>query len=273
MDWDQIRHFWHQIQDLLINLNSELKIPTILRILLYSLLGFIVASVFSKLVTYATKNHISAHHSMLSRRVTFYAILLITIMLIAKHLGFDLSTLMAGAGIGAAAVAFASQTGISNVISGFFLIGEKPFIIGDVLQINDVLGEVLSVGLLSISIRTRDNTLVRIPNEMLLKSQFQNISRFPIRRLDIRFKVSNKEDIAQLREYLLELAAQNSLCLETPNPELQFVEFSDIGLLLQFSVWAKQSSFFDLKTELLIQIQEKLKQENIDLPTCYLYQN
>ena len=273
MNLETIKHHWHQIQDSLIAFNSQFKIQAIMTSLVWLISSFILASLLSRFTAQALKNHISQHHTMVMRRMTFYLILLTGAMMLAKHLGFDLTTLWAGAGIGAAAVAFASQTGISNVISGFFLIGEKPFVIGDTLCINEIIGDVLSIGLLSINIRTRDNTLVRIPNEMLLKSQFQNLSRFPIRRVEIRFKIHYQEDFGKIKNLLLNLASEHSLCLETPSPELVCLEFSDVGLLIQLAVWAKQSSVFDLKTELMAQIQDKLKGQKIDLPTNYFVQD
>lgn len=270
MNLDTLKHVWYQIQELMVGFNSRFKIQTIVTSLTWLILSFMLASLLSRFASQALKNHISEHHAMVMRRMSFYLILLTGAMMLAKHLGFDLSTLWAGAGIGAAAVAFASQAGISNVISGFFLIGEKPFVIGDTLAVNEVVGEVLSIGLLAINIRTKDNTLVRIPNEMLLKSQFQNLSRFPIRRIEIRLKIHYQEDFSKIKTLLLNTAMEHPLCLETPSPELVCVEFSDVGILLQLAVWAKQSSFFDLKTELIAHIQQKLRGHKIDLPTNYL---
>ena len=76
---------------------------------------------------------------------------------------------------------FASQTSVSNIISGIFLISEQPFQVGDLIKVGETKGVVLSIDLLSIKLRTFDNQLVRIPNENLIKNELSNITRFPIR--------------------------------------------------------------------------------------------
>ncbi|MEZ4461280.1 MAG: mechanosensitive ion channel [bacterium] len=83
------------------------------------------------------------------------------------------------------------------MISGLFLLGERPFVVGDTLQINDTVGEVVSIDLLSVTIRTFDNLAVRVPNETLLKTTFSEPDAFlPIRPLDILLGVAYREDRA-----------------------------------------------------------------------------
>jgi small-conductance mechanosensitive channel len=218
------------------------------------------------------EKHISAHHSQLLRRITFYIGLIFSFILPLKASGIDITALLEAAGIAAgiitAAVAFASQTSISNFLSGVFLIAEKPFVIGDYVAVDDTLGEVLSIDLLSVKIRTKDNILVRIPNEMLLKSKFRNVSRFPIRRFDMKLRVAFNEDLPKVKRILLDIAKHNPLCLVTPGPELSFIEFSDSAAILQFSVWGKQATFTNLQTNIQMEIQAALAANQIKLPSA-----
>lgn len=143
---------------------------------------------------------------------------------------------------------------------------EKPFVIGDYVSINDSSGEVLSIDLLSVKIRSKDNKFLRIPNETLLKSQFCNISRFPIRRCDIKIRVAFNENLFKIKELLIETAAKNPLCLASPAPSFQFLEFGEMGPIIQFSIWSKQSTFDELATQLQMEIQTALVAANIQLP-------
>lgn len=250
---------------------ENFEFATIIRVTIYVALGIVITLYVSRIVGRVSEKHISAHHSQLLRRLTFYICLLFTIILPLKASGIDITGLLAAAGIAAgfitAAIAFASQTSISNFLSGVFLIAEKPFVVGDYVSVDDTLGEVLSIDLLSVKIRTKDNILVRIPNEMLLKSKFRNVSRFPIRRCDIKLRVSFTEDLQKLKIILMDTAKQNPLCLVSPPPELTFIEFGDSAILLQFSVWCKQVSFNLFQTNIQMEIQAALTAHNIELPS------
>jgi small-conductance mechanosensitive channel len=147
-----------------------------------------------------------------------------------------------------------------------FLIAEKPFMVGDWVKMDDLLGEILSIDLLSVKIRTKDNTFIRIPNETLLKSQFKNVSRFPIRRLDVRLRVGFKENLEKVKQVLMEVAANNPHALASPAPELNLLEFGDVGTSLQFSVWSKQASFSNLQTNIQMEIHAALNANHIDIP-------
>jgi len=244
----------------------------ILKLSSYIVIGILLTLYMCRLVGKVSARHFSAHHSQLLRRITFYIGLVLSFVFPLHAFGVNVTGLLEAAGIAAgivtAAVAFASQTSISNFLSGMFLIVEKPFEVGDFVRINnDTLGEVLSIDLLSVKIRTKDNIFVRIPNESLLKSQFENVTRFPIRRCDIKLHMSFNEDLQKLKKILLEVAKQNSLCLVSPAPELLFLEFGEAALQLQFSVWGKQISFTSLQTSIQTDIQTAFNKYDIRLPS------
>ncbi|HEV2523820.1 MAG TPA: mechanosensitive ion channel family protein [Gammaproteobacteria bacterium] len=242
----------------------------ILRLSSYIVIGILLTLYICRFVGKVSARHFSAHHSQLLRRITFYIGLVLSFVFPLRASGVNVTGLLEAAGIAAgivtAAVAFASQTSISNFLSGMFLIVEKPFEVGDFVRINETLGEVLSIDLLSVKIRTKDNIFVRIPNESLLKSQFENVTRFPIRRCDIKLYMGFNEDLQKLKKILLEVAKQNSLCLVSPAPELSFLEFGEAALKLQFSVWGKQTSFNSLQTSIQTDIQTAFNKYDIRLP-------
>src|SRR5208283_1440362 len=146
---------------------------------------------------------------MVVRKIISYSGFVLVLMAVLAELGVKLTALLGAAGIVGIAVGFASQTSVSNIISGLFLISEKPFAIGDVIKIGGTTGIIQSIDLLSIKIRTFDNMFVRIPNEKILTSEVTNITRFPIRRMDITLQVSYDEDLDRVRTVLNEIAVAN----------------------------------------------------------------
>jgi len=238
----------------------------IVRSIVLIVVGFILAKVASTVTRRFAAKRFSVHHATLARRIAFYTVLVIFAVMALHQLGFDLGVLLGAAGIFSVAIGFASQTAASNLISGLFLIGEKTFSVKDVIKIGDTIGEVLSIDLLSIKLRTFDNLFVRIPNEAVMKSEVTTLTRFPIRRADIKVGVAYREDIGRVRDELMRIAAQNPLCLDEPEPLFIFLGFGDSSLDIQFSVWTARENFLALKNSIQEEIKVGFDAAGIEIP-------
>jgi small-conductance mechanosensitive channel len=230
------------------------------------LIGLVLGRLLASAAVRALSGKLDAHRAMIVRRAVFYAVLALAVASALNQLGFQLGVLLGAAGVLSVAIGFASQTSASNLISGLFLVGERPFGIGDVIRVGATSGEVLSVDLLSVKLRTFDNLFVRIPNETLIKSEVVNLSRFPIRRIDLLLGIAYKEDIARVRALLLAIAEDDPLCLEEPKPLFIVVGFGASSIDLQFSVWAKRENFLEVKNALYEQIKAGFDREGIEIP-------
>lgn len=203
---------------------------------------------------------------LVSGKVVFYAGLVLILVSALRELGIELTPLLGAAGIVGIAVGFASQTSVSNMISGLFLIAEQPFAVDDLVEVEDTVGRVLSIDLMSVKIRTFDNRYVRIPNETLIKSQVTTITRFPIRRMDIPVGVAYREDIPRVREVLLDVVAQNPQALMEPAPVVWFEGFGSSSIDLRLTVWAPREIVFKLRNTLQEEIKARLDAEGIEIP-------
>jgi small-conductance mechanosensitive channel len=229
-------------------------------------LGLLFASIASRLVNRLAVKRFSTHHLHLTRRLVFYGVLGLFVASALRELGFSLAVLMGAAGVLTVAIGFASQTSASNLISGLFLIGERPFEVGDVIRVGTTTGEVLSIDALSVKLRTFDNLFVRIPNEKLIKSEVTTLTRFPIRRFDLMLGVAYKESIDSVREVLQEVAEKNTLCLDDPPPLFIFRGFGESSLDIQFSIWAKRENFLPLRNAITEEIKHAFDQAGIEIP-------
>ena len=179
---------------------------TAIRAILLIILGYIVGRITSAAIARLLQNEMSSHGIQLLKRAVFYGIFGLLIISALKEFGFDLSVVLGAAGILTIAIGFASQTSASNLISGLFLMIERPFSITDVIRVGSTTGEVISIDLLSVKLRTYDNLFVRIPNETMIKSEVTTITKFPIRRADLLVGVAYKENIEKVKELLAEVA-------------------------------------------------------------------
>ena len=239
---------------------------TAIRAILLIILGYIVGRITSAAIARLLQNEMSSHGIQLLKRAVFYGIFGLLIISALKEFGFDLSVVLGAAGILTIAIGFASQTSASNLISGLFLMIERPFSITDVIRVGSTTGEVISIDLLSVKLRTYDNLFVRIPNETMIKSEVTTITKFPIRRADLLVGVAYKENIEKVKELLAEVARTNPLCLEEPAPLFIFTGFGNSSIDIQFSVWAKRENFLAMKNGIYEEIKNTFDQHNIEIP-------
>ena len=230
------------------------------------IIGFIIARLLSSAIANLVKHKMTAHGQLFLKRTIFYGILILVSISALDNIGIDLSILVGAAGIFTVALGFASQTSASNLISGLFLMIERPFSITDVIRVNDITGEVISIDLLSVKLRTFDNLFVRIPNESMIKSAVTTLTKYPIRRADLKIGIAYKEDIEQVRSILMAIATKNLICLEEPAPIFILTGFGSSSVDIQFSVWSRRENFLAMKNEMYMEIKKTFDQQGIEIP-------
>jgi len=235
----------------------------ILRFLAITVGGLALLKLLSMLTARLTRNRLTPQGRMVAQKAVVYAGGVIVLLNVLALLGVNLNALLGAAGIAGIAIGFASQTSISNLISGLFLISEKPFSVGDVIQAGDTTGVVLSIDLMSVKIRTFDNQFARIPNQELLNAKLTNVTRFPIRRMDIPIRVAYTTDIRRVREVLLELARSNPWCLDEPEPLILLSAFGENALEFLLGLWFVKDDFLKLKNSIMQEIKERFDAEGI----------
>jgi small-conductance mechanosensitive channel len=246
----------------------------LVRAVLILVVGILVARLASKAAARGLRRRASAQEAMLVRRLSYYVLLALVVTSALHQLGFNLGVLLGAAGVLTVALGFASQTSVSNLISGLFLIAERSFVVGDLLDVNGRLGFVISIDLLSVKLRTFDNLMMRVPNEEMIKTTVLNLTRFPIRRLDLQVGVAYKEDTERVRKILFDVADRNPICLDEPAPLFIYKGYGDSALELQFSVWAKREfsvwakreNFLVLRNTMQEEIKRAFDEHGIEIP-------
>lgn len=254
-NWDYFSQFF-----------SPERLSLLLRVALLLIAGIPGVYFLSKWSRQYITKRFTAQQGMISGKVIHYGGLAIIIIMVLWELGFELGPLLGAAGIIGIAIGFASQTSISNVISGVFLIAEQPFVVNDIIKIGNITGQVLSIDILSVKLRTFDNQFVRIPNETILKSEVTTITRFPIRRADLIVSVAYKEDIGRVKEILKQIAHDNPLCLQEPEPLIIFQGFGSSSIDLQFSVWAAREDWLNMKNQIYEEVKKRFDREGVEIP-------
>lgn len=242
----------------------------VLRAAIILVIGLLIASVSSRWARRAALRYSDLQRAMLAKRIVYYTILVLVLVSVLRELGFSLGVVLGAAGVLSVAIGFASQTAASNLISGLFLIAEKPFVIGDFITVGGTTGEVLSIDLLSVKLRTFDNLYVRVPNQSLMQSEITNLSRLPLRRYDLAVGVAYKEDMDRVCDILLQVASDNPLSLEDPAPLIIFLGYGDSSIDFQLSVWGKRENYLPLRNSIAEDVKRAFDREGIEIPFPHL---
>jgi small-conductance mechanosensitive channel len=252
--------------DVLSNLVRSVEPLRALRTGLWLFLGLPVVLFASRRMTRWLSDHTSGQQGLVVGKLILYSGVPLVLIVALWELGFSLAPLLGAAGVLGIAVGFASQTSISNVISGLFLLGERPFQVDDIIQVGATVGRVISIDTLSVKLCTFDNRFIRIPNETLVRSEVITITRFPIRRLDIGLRISYKESIGRVREVLLDTARQNPRVLVEPESVVFLDSFGESGMEVRLTVWTVTDNYFTLKNTLVEEIKVRFDAEGIRVP-------
>ena len=228
--------------------------------------GFIVISALNRVALRLAGPRLGSQGVMVLKKLIRYLGFAFVCILALNQVGLNLGAILGAAGVAGIAIGFAAQTSLSNIISGFFLIGERPFELGDIIEVDGISGTVDSIGLLSLTLRTFDNRSVRIPNETLVKTKVINVTRHPIRRFNLDIGVAYDENIGHVLNVLRDVAEGNIQCLDEPEPLIVFTGFGDSSLNFLLGAWCLQEDYGTLRNSLPRELKERFDAEDIEIP-------
>ncbi len=196
-----------------------------------------------------------------------YFIIAFGFVLALSSLGIDLSkfNLMAGAlGLG---IGFGLQSVISNFVSGLILVFERPILLGDVIEVNNLLGTVNRIGIRSSSIRTFDGSEIIVPNNNLISNDLINWTLSDkIKRVEILIGTTYDSDPNEILKILFNVAIENKDTLKNPPPMALFDEFGDSSLNFKLRFWVDYEVGLQVKSDVSIGIYNRFKELGIEIP-------
>ncbi len=195
------------------------------------------------------------------------------LLLALNELEIELVGLMASLALFSLILGFAMQQTIGNIMNSFMLAIDRPFEVGDRIEVEGVLGSVVSVGILSTKILTREEKLVVIPNNTLVESTLVNHARGGgdgmARRISLVLDigVDYREDIAHVKYTLLNVAKDCPYVIKSPKPVVLLTELGDYSKMFKLFSWVKDyTDELIARDWLLSEIDEQFATENIVIP-------
>ena len=197
-------------------------------------------------------------------------VFILSLLFILQNIGWNITSLLAGLGIGGLAFALAAQETISNLFGSFTIFSDRCFHIGDWVRIGDVEGMVEEVGFRSTRIRRFDHALVTMPNSKFIKSEVINFSEMKKRRIKFNLGVSYKTTAEQMTNVVegIKKIIDGDARFERSFYMVHFTEFGAYSLDILIYCFTKTTiwnEYLSMREEFNLKIMKLLEELNVEI--------
>jgi len=233
------------------------------------LAGFAVARISKSLFNKYYAPVLPEHTAKNFGKMIYFGIIIISFLVFTTSTGIDFSGLLVAGGILGIVIGFATQSVVSNLISGIFLLIEKPAKQGDSIELPDsgIAGSFVDVNAFSTRVRKFDGTIMRIPNEKFFTSNIRVLSDSPVRRHETTIGIAYKEDIDAAIEVLKKtICSRIPYVLHEPEPSFRVDELGDSSINISIFVWHPKEDWGKVAPILLKFAKNALDDAGIEIP-------
>jgi small-conductance mechanosensitive channel len=227
--------------------------------------SLIAARVITLYLKRSFKDKIERDHLEVIVKIIRYGILAVAVIWVFTLLGLNLSGLLVAGGVAGIVIGFASQSIVGNLISGIFLMIERPLKIGEAVSIGDTAGYVEEINIISTNIRKYDGLYVRIPNQDVFTSSITNLVAHVARRFEYVVGIRYSDDADHAIEIIKSLLADEPFILFEPEPSIFVDELGDNAVNIMVRPWAPVNEWWSMKMKLLWKIKTTLEDQGIEI--------
>lgn len=170
-----------------------------------------------------------------------YAVLAVALVTAASQFDVNVSSLLAGLGVAGLAVSFAAQDTFGNIISGITLVIDKPFVVGDWVEVGGVHAHVTKIRLRTTTLSTFDNQTIVVPNKQIAQERIINYTLMPRIRVRVAVGIAYKEDIRTARQVILATLAGDQDVLAEPGPQVVVTGLGSSSVDLELRFWIEEA--------------------------------
>lgn len=246
--------------------DGTVTMGSVLKFILILSLSTFLAKILSLYLRRCLKDRVSKDAGETIIKILYYGMLTIVFFSNLRLIGINPSGFLLAGGVAGIVFGFASQNIVGNLVSGFFLMVERPIKIGDQVQISDVSGYVIDIRIISTLIRTYDGLLVRIPNQQVFTTNITNIVEHPVRRFEHTIRIRYSDDANAAIFLIKDLIDKEPFALLNPSPSVFVNDLGDSSVNITVRIWAPVNEWFGIKTRILWDIKQTLEENGIESP-------
>ena len=207
-------------------------------------------------------------------RFSGFAVYVTAIILALDTVGVNVMPFIAGAGIAGVAIGFAAKDTLSNIIAGILLIIDRPFEVGDRIEVwnapagSATWGDVIDIGLRATKIRTTDNIVIIIPNNEIMLRDIINYTIINSKiRVRINIGIAYDANMRRAKEVILDVARSTEWVSETPPPKVVVRKFGESAVDLQLRVWIEEARRrMDTISYITDKVKDAFDEAGIEIP-------
>lgn len=183
------------------------------------------------------------------------------------ELGINTASLVASLGVAGLTIGFAARDVLSNLISGVFIFWDRPFVLGDLIEIEGKYGRVDRITLRSTRVVTVDGKMLAIPNSEVVNSTVASYTNFPHLRIEASATIGVNEDLGRVRSILLDLVLGDDDYMEDPAPEVVVAELNDYNVKVTLRAWIHEERMHVAKRfDMRERVFERLRSVGVEMP-------
>lgn len=197
-----------------------------------------------------------------------YFVYVIAILMALEALGFTLTIIWGGAAALLVGVGLGLQETFKDLFSGVILLFERRAEVGDVVEVDGLIGTVKRIGVRTSLVETRDNIVVIVPNSRLIVQQFTNWSHNDNKaRFYVKVGVAYGSDTELVKNILLDTARSNAEVIRHPAPFVRFMDFGNSSLDFELHFWSHEFiRIEDVKSDIRFEIDRAFREQGVTIP-------
>ncbi|MBR58311.1 MAG: hypothetical protein CMH54_09855 [Myxococcales bacterium] len=212
-------------------------------------------------LTKKTRSQLDDQLVVFGRKFAKIAVIMLLVLATLDQLGMEVSTLVAGLGLGGLAIALAAKETVGNILGSLQIMADNPFTIGDMIRVGDHLGYVQDIGLRSTKILTRSGVRVIIPNRIIAESPIENVSVGSNIAVDMEIGLiygTTAEQIDQARDVVREILKEHpGVCR---GELVQFLKFGESSLVLQVTYFVDDlPHYWEVQHQINMEVKRKFE--------------
>lgn len=240
--------------------------PTIISVIVAIFLGIFLIRIIKRFI----KRLMKRANTELSLRtfvdsLTTFVLYGLLFAIVGIILGIEATSFIAAFGGAAIAVGLALQGSLANFAGGVLILVFKPFRVGDLIQVNNVLGFVEKIDILYTRVTTYDGRMITMPNGNVANSDVDNRTINQTRRVELTIRVRHDEDIDQIISICEKIMKEHPAIMKEPEPDAWLDEIEDYCLRFTIRGWTEWEEYWPVYWEQLAKTKKALAKEGIKI--------